>query len=404
MKLRIDNILFYIFVIATLLMGAFTVGAVSVRIYVSIFVLLWALLNRYKFRITNEIKLYFLFVALYLVNLLLNGEIYQIDLGKYFLGRYFVCFSAIYITFSMLNNVIIINRTIGLLVTMGAINGVVNVYQFIGNVTALSVPLLFRPSGSEIIDLDVMTASETAMGVGVVGLFGNIVRNGYFSAVFAILSGLLVARATSFPNKIIFIGLTIFLIYTVFLTQQRFVLLLVLAFYFYYLNTKLNKFLYTSLIVIMTLLYYNYSSYLFTNESLGRYNNMSDEGRLEIYGAALRFLSDNVIFGGQLKFGNEMIANGSTVVASHNFFLNAFIYSGLLGGVVIIGLFFRLISHSIGFLTSSLRKNKASVFLSAALMVYLLNSLTHNASLVTGDEHIWMLYGLLIKSVEFELV
>ena len=37
-------------------------------------------------------------------------------------------------------------------------------------------------------------------------------------------------------------------------------------------------------------------------------------------------------------------------------------------------------------------------FIGGAMAVYLLNSLTHNASLITGEEMIWMLLALFYKA------
>jgi O-antigen ligase len=81
----------------------------------------------------------------------------------------------------------------------------------------------------------------------------------------------------------------------------------------------------------------------------------------------------------------------------HNYFLTAFINSGLVGGFVATILYFWVVRDSIKIL---LRPNPSGALLlatAAGVMIYSVNSLFHNQSIISGDTLFFILYPLMKK-------
>ena len=384
-------------------MGGLIIGPFSVRIYMSIVILLFLILFSYRYPIKNEIILYLLYIIFYWMALVFNNEISEIDFAKYFFGRYFICLIAFYATYSLIKNQKMLVNLLFFFIGIGIINGIISYSQFIGSSWSIIPAMLLNPTESAQERLEIYASIESGLGLGVVGLFGNIVRNGYFSAVFAILSLYLYEISGKRWQKISSFLIMIFLFYTVFLTQQRFVFVLTALFYLFYFYKNRRLFYIMILLLISTIVYFAFYNININTEKLGRISNLTDTSRLNIYSLGLRFIFDNFFFGGQNEFGRLLTLNGFSVNSAHNFFLNAFIYSGVIGAIFVIALYFKMLIYSIqSLLKKNIRQNSAiSFFIAGALTVFLLNSLTHNLSLVTGEEFIWVLYALLIKSREF---
>lgn len=122
-----------------------------------------------------------------------------------------------------------------------------------------------------------------------------------------------------------------------------------------------------------------------------KYDN---DPRLIIWGVCLEFLSDHLLWGGPVAFNNRYD------VAPHNFFLGAFILSGLFGGLLASFIYLRVLLDSIiRFI------HRCSILLSAtsaALIIYSIGSLFHNASLINGDTMFFVVYCIFQKSYIFE--
>lgn len=396
----LNSFLVFLFLLASLLFGSFIIGPVSLRIYVSCILLLVLLIFRYRFSFSKEIKLYLAFIGIYFFALLINGEIKEVNFLKYYFGRYFVCLIAVYIISSLVNSSTEIKRTIVFLILVGIVNGIFSIMQYYGSDLGTSIPkVLINAEGTE--DLFANSISfESGLNRGVRGLFGFIARNGYFSAVFACLAPLLISISLSNFQRLISAFISVFLIYVVFLTQQRLVLLLVLAFYFVLLLGQRKYFLYALLALIGFIIILITIDYSLEYVNLGRYADYSDSNRLELYSLALKFIKDNFWFGGQNAFTEYISGKVGLANSAHNFFLNGFIYSGVIGAIVVSLLYFRILIRSLrpvwNFKSNDF--SHYSKYLGGALVIYMLNSLTHNASLITGDEFIWILFVLLVKS------
>lgn len=385
------------FLFSCFFLGGFIVGPVSLRIYLSVFMFIYLIINRYKFPLIKEVLLYILFIIFYIIALIANGEYFEIDFPKYFLGRYFVCFISIYAILRLINNSNSLNNVIKFICYVGLVNAVVSILQFFGNPFAISVSTFFNPIHAEGGSLDYLDkfVDGDSEGVGAFGFFFSNVANGYFSVIPCLLILYLINIEKRTSYKFTYVLFSLILLFSLFVVQQRLVMVLTLGFYCY-LFLKKYKILSLPLIFILVgILYITVDILNFGSQDLGRLQNFEDNQREIIYSLSLDFVKENLMFGGQLKSGEHLLSNGASVSSSHNFILNAFVYSGVFGAIIIIYLFIKLLIRCIACLINN---NKPTLYIAIALIIYLLNSLTHNKSLVTGDDVIWILLGLLIAS------
>ena len=191
-------------------------------------------------------------------------------------------FIAVYAIHSLVKDPKILHKIIVLFICLGIINGIVSFMQFTGNRQAMSLPMLLNPSETIQERLVHYGSFESGLYIGVVGLFGSIVKNGYLSAVFATLSLYLYQHAKSTWTKISTFAITIFLLYVVFLTQQRLVFIVTVGFYlfYFYKNKKVFYRLIVFLIPVVLLLLTSEITYDFNR--LGRLSNLSGNERMNI--------------------------------------------------------------------------------------------------------------------------
>jgi O-antigen ligase len=396
-------LLLFVFLIASLFLNAFIIGPFSIRIYVSLLVFLIFIFKSTTFNRKKEILLYALFIFFYWLALNVNGEISEVDFVKRLLGSYLICFIAFYVLYKSIISQADINKIVIFLVFIGVLNGVVSTLQFNGNSAAYLWATILTPT--ELLEerIEVYQRAGSGLGIGVIGLFGGIVKNGYLSAAFALLSLYMIVLSKNFFYKTTFVVISLFLFYSVFLTQQRIVtflsLIIYLYFYYRYFNLRYISLLFVFSMLGLSMLYFY--NIVLESDSLGRLSNLEDEHRETLYAKSFQFVIDNFLFGGQIRAANYLESAG-LVNSAHNFVLNAFIYSGVFGAVFVIILFGRMLRKSVNAILGKNAYQNPSFFIGIALIVYLLNSLTHNSSLVSGDEFIWILFAMLVKSQSIE--
>ena len=115
-----------------------------------------------------------------------------------------------------------------------------------------------------------------------------------------------------------------------------------------------------------------------------------DDPRQRIWGYCIDFIVEHTMWGGPVLF--EKTYN----LAPHNYFLGAFINSGLLGGLVASYIYFYVLFNSVKLF---LKKHSMMVCsLAGAVLIYSAGSLFHNASIISGDTMFYVAYSLMLKS------
>lgn len=243
------------------------------------------------------------------------------------------------------------------------------------------------------------------------GLFANSVYNGYFLMTAGITSLILLAHKFKLwrliPWIIIFMGcicvqergpilllavLSAFAFFkTLFIKRNTYILLMIVFVLFVYFITVSI----VSLLPVGNMDTGGGDSSLGSNisqiieESRFAREGLDTSNRDPVYSQSVDYFMDYPFIGGLHRL------HAMYGIYPHNLLLNAFIYGGFVGGIAILLILFWQIKP----LWRVLRKkiadtNPACFFAGLAYLAYTLNSLTHNRSIVTGDEVIWMLWGL----------
>ncbi len=389
-----EKILLGLFLISSMLFFGFIIGPFSLRIYLALIMVFYLILKYRRFAIFDnfELRLYFLFILFFLFNLIFTNQFYSFNFGKYFLSRFLICFIMVG-ALGLIKSKKDLQFVINLLIVIGILNVIVNILQFFDIGSQFYAIFKNTTDPDSFLDEDAL-----GLSVGTYGLFGNIVTNGYYSSVFAILFLHKVNISKTYFRKVFYILLFSLGVFAVFATQQRSSLLMLLFFIFlaYSYKVKNAKKIFFGLLITLTIIL----SYPYLQDiEIGRYQKLTDENRSALYAYAIDFISNHIWFGGINEYRAFMQSKIGIMLAPHNVFLNAFIYSGLLGGVTVIILFFRMLTYAFKIFVNSIgNMNAFSVTFFGCFLVFMGNSLTHNLSLVTGNEFIWFFFILTIKS------
>ena len=225
------------------------------------------------------------------------------------------------------------------------------------------------------------------------GLFQSAVTNGYFMASFGLLP-LVIASQKGFPLKRIVMYCTYLIsLITLLIIQQRaaFYIFLVLSVIIIFATRKSQKgFVFILFFAAIILSIAGEITF-----DLGRINETSlkEDSRYDIYSQAIDYISTNLMFGGRADFLAQ------TGKSAHNFILNALVYSGLFGAIILILIAGKMLLQSVRAILSDNLSKPYSLFFACALIAYISISLFHNESLATGTPVLFILYGLLIVSV-----
>lgn len=227
------------------------------------------------------------------------------------------------------------------------------------------------------------------------GLFPSTVTNGYFLACCGLFPLYRWFKSSRKKEKMFYGAAFAVGAYAVFACQQR------TAFYLFLLSCMaicycFHKRLAVWIMIGGVLFGLLYGLSIKTDE-LGRYASTTDHYREYIYSHGINYVTENLMWGGRLGF---IKAAGISV---HTILLNAFIYGGFLGGLVILAIFVKMCWDAGKILLVSLKKGvMVSTMFAYGLMIYNLISLTHNNSLLTGEPMIFIFYALMLRAAQLE--
>lgn len=399
------RLIFYLFLIAIVTAGSFIIGPLSIRVYMTIIMALlltWKIfLQKQKLLLSyKEIKLYVCFIIAMVMAQSLNNEISSSDLPKNIFAYHFVSIIVFFAIDSFVTNKTILKNVTLILLFIVIIDSISTYLQYINHPLGWNLSqLLFTVENVKIDrateyieNYEITNLSGVSLAVGI---FGDSVINGYILASLGMLPFYYIFNI-NYSTKIKTAGWLAYLVCVggCFMTQQRtaFILLMLGSLYFFIYHIPRWK---TLLFLIILMIWITFFSNLLTNMDWGRYSNLTlGENRIYIYTNALSYIQDHWFLGGPVGFNNLY------KVFPHNFILNAFIYAGLIGAFFALWLFIKIISQSIRLLFKNIKHISYSVIYACALTIYLLIGFTHNASLITGDCNIWLLFGLMLRALQ----
>ena len=364
-------------------------------------------------------KTYFVFILTYLVSATITGYIGNV-LITYYVGACVGFWATKILVVKYHDGSLLLN----LLIVLGVLNALVTIGQTFNMSFADKLISFFqlRLPQYYLNRMDVEGSEDMALRLTRPGMFPSPVYNGYFLMTAGVASLMLFTRKWWIQRFIPWVIIS----FGCFCVQERgpiiiLALLSALAFYKMIISNKYALFFLLIVFIIQSIavsiesplrvsetnstetyrtfttdgdedisesnIWSNYSQ--FTKESRFAKIGINDSDREKNYGLTINYIMDHPIIGGSHRL------HAMYNIYPHNLFLLAFCYGGFLGGFAIMLILFwqakplwRVLRRKVA------DTNPVCFFAALAYLAYTLNSMVHNRSIVTGDEVIWMLWGL----------
>ncbi len=397
-------IVLLIFLFSSLLLGSFHVGSVSIRVLSTLVMIGYLFIYRKK---SHHLKIkyrplviYTVFLLIAFITKLLSGSFSGEDeIGPFvlaLLAYFLLCYVAFISIDRLVYNESSVKKILILLCCICFLNDIVTYLQYSGNELGIGLGMMFSTSEGEHIKRIAENLNRLdEIRVAMLGIFGHGAVNGYMTSTLGILSlYFFVGNGKRFWK----FGALLYIASLVgaFCCQERsgFGLLLLFSMLtFWKFSSRLLKLSIPAIIVIGSIAFYDHFVDLFSSLDIGRYAELTtfDDTRKRLIDNASEFISNHFLLGGEVLYGKLY---GLT---PHNVFFHAIIYSGILGGVVVLYLTAYMLFDAYKTISTS-KSGTLSFFFACALAIYLLNGFFHSSSLITGDVMIWIAYASMLRS------
>ena len=393
MRINIFNVIYWLFILSLVFGSSIYIGPVTPRQFFAVVMGIFCVFNLKslkRFIVDKVIFAYIIFLVVEGVSFIYENriEFFLRDL----ISKHCVAIVAYLSTVLLYKKVQNLNALFGPLIIAALINGIICILQYIGNPSALALGAIFTDLENE---STFSNFKKMAEGTGdyVFGLLGNPVNNGLFM-MFSFFAPIAFITKDTLKIKVgVLAGILLFIYVCIFIIQQRSCLLIVtvLAIYFLWKRFHLKKiFLFLlGILPVFFLFAYNIDVDNIIANTRYEHRDITDEPRYYLYMKAISYISSHFLLGGIGKFLNE-VGN-----LPHNIILNAFVYTGILGAVPILYIYFKQIYTSFVSINKNVKKNNQLVSAALALMAISLNSLLHNNSIISGEIYIWIFWGVL---------
>lgn len=393
-------ILYLFFLISVLVFGSFIAGPLTLRVWAVMVMFSYLLFSSIKnpvYKNNKYILIYIVFIVFLFLAMSFNGDAETYGL-KWIVANHVVSIIVFVATYYMTKD----NRQnkmdviIVALIFILVVNSLVTIAQYFNEPIGWAVSLFFLQGRNE----DIVAFQESYQSLDTLagmarapGIFDSSVENGIFLGSFGILPFYFMKRK-SWVLKFSSVSLIILSLVACFMCQERAAMLTLGASVLYLsyksLHNKVWGILVAMIVCAIVLFSVDFSSIDF-----GRFQEvgMENNARRGIWSYIGPFMRDNLLFGGAEQF---VRMSGHL---PHNFFLNAFVFGGLLGGIAVIILFFMFLMK--GVKSVLLKKTTfANSSIALAFLAILAQSLVHNSSIISGDVMTFLLFSLLVVSEE----
>ena len=389
------KLVYFIFLIVSLFYPTTMLfGPLSIRHILSIIVLTMCV-HEDGLKFDKFIKWYFGFLFFYTLIEVLTG--YSSFIFSKLLGTYLASISLYLATKIMVEKYETGTLIIYTLVVLGLLNAIEVIGQFFRSPIAQALPQLLHIHINE--EELAQYENNNLSGYSIGGLMGAV-TSGYFLSATSILALYSKKEKITVTNWIIFA----IIFFALFLVQERSGLFsgLLCASIFYVLFSFHNQkalfgsvfvFLFAAIIIIRYL-----SSHISYEEMRYAAIGLDDNRRVSIALDAIKWIIQYPAGGASyyFKMGGHY---------PHNVFINAFLYGGIIGGSILIGILLSQLYKIERVLLSYFQKDSYSSLLlacSIAYLCYTFNSFFHNYSLVFGGETIFLLWAMIgsLKDME----
>lgn len=381
-------IIYIIFFISQFLFGTIYIGPLSVRNIMTL-VMLFECVKEGYCKIDKYFGIYMVFIAFYVLACGLTG--YFEDAVTKCFAYYLVCFVAYQST-----KILILKYDAGValiytILVVGIVDAILTIGQYFGNSYAFEIFEFFKSKGTSEDTLLLFDKKGTLNGVVMPGLIGGV-ANGYFLSAMCALAFFQKEANLKIYNII----LALFFLVATFMVQERtgaVVGIFITSYLFFKQQIKKVNIGVIFVLIIIGLNVLPFLSDTIFGES-SRYSNLSfsDDARSNYWEYVLNYMLINPL--GSI-YGYEQIY----FMPPHNFILNAFVYAGIIGGPILLLLIVIQVKYIIPIVMGRINvSNILPILFGLVYMGYTLNSVTHNASLMTGDSMFWISWAVVICS------
>lgn len=377
-------------------------GPVSFRNFAGIIIVPIAFFILRSTKITNVIKLYFLWNAYYIIINSLKGV--EVIFTNNFLAYNVISFCIIYAIPKLVNNTKSLTIITLWFVFFFVFNSFVTIYQFFNNSIAWAISSFICPmSEADLQQLSYYENADDLLSQSICsGLNGFAVTNGNFIASFIPIVTILIWEKKNI-YKIVGLIILMFGVASAFCTQQRMCFLLVALYIMYVIHCRVSSVYKTFLFVFALLFVLLFiDSSLFEISSYGRLLSTDSNGRSQTWEMTEMYFTNMHYFLTGNMSGNQY-AEEMMQTMGHNCFLDALRRGGILSLVIYIILFFVVIFEIKNVIIES--KNKRFFFalcFALAALFNILYSFTHSSNIISGNTFFWLSYSLMHASLRIE--
>ena len=399
-----NTIFYFAYLFATLVLGNLRIGPFSLRVYMNVIMAVYLFFSQSKrsnIKDANIVKfviVYCIYIFVTTVILLLDGDFVPYNFSKMLLANYFPSIVLIFATLRYANNEIKMKNILAFLLIVITIDSIVTIMQSYGSLLGMQLAQFFNNTAESRANVDEIIGSSDKMidktGYGFASGFFNYA---FINSLYISSSGLFALYFLREEKKgvfrVIYWIILLLTIYACFLTQERISIVtmliasLILIIY-HGVSSKSGKMFFVLGIVALMI----FGQGLVNTFNFGRAFQISlqEDSRSYLWAVAIDYISDNFLLGGPIGYYN--IAE----MAPHNFFLNALILSGAIGGSLIIGLFIWQLFCAIKNIINK-NNNFCLVVVSLSVLLAFAYSLFHNAGLYGGDSMTILLVTMMIQ-------
>lgn len=396
--------IFIFFIIATLLLGSVYLGPASVRVWITVLMLLLLLYQSVskKKRAFNSLNttapvLYVLFLFSMLISLTFNGEIGEYGFFRKVLAYYFVCFVSYFaVGFYVTDK----NSAKSLLITLiliATFNNFIAILQFNNNSIGWTIGNYFSDVSSR---EDFMDSHSDIIGFSVIpGVLGDPVMSGFVTAIFAPLLFFKDKKNKSIIPIIIQVILIGINLYGCFITQQRNAFILFLFSCLIIIMKYIKQHPFISIIGgLFILASLGYISIVLESYEWGRLFSLENDIRIRLWRQAVQFIQEHPFLGGPVSFQKQ------ASLSAHNLFLDSWIFSGIGGFVFLSILWIWSMYYAVKYMVLGLmsKVSHLTFLLAIATFNMMLYGLFHNTSYLNGYNVIFIVLAFFLCSIRID--
>ena len=340
-------------------------------------------------------KIYLFFVFGFGISSILTG--YFAPFLNNLIGFYFVAYVGYWATKILVKKYNAQGFFVNLFVIVGLLDALVTIGQFLYIPFFVTMPDILHTRTDERFQ-ELLESERDLSGIAIPGLIGDDVYNGYFMMVTAILCLYYVRKGIGVLKLIPWLICMI----ASYMIQERAAFLLAIVLSVLTMNKiifsgrsqkKMLQMFFFYLVVAVGAVYL--IDFLLGGDSRFAMG-LEDEDRQYLWQRSWGFIEENFLFGGWYMMLD------TKHIYPHNVLVNAWIYGGILGLIVIVIL---LCKQMLQVIKTCFQKMTSvgivNLLIGLSFAAFTLNSYYHNVSVVSGDIVVWMLWGAFILPETF---